>query len=710
MALRTFFALGTLALAALQALAQDSPAAGTTTAQTVTVTGRTQANASVAGFNGVPIGKLPMSATAIGTDQLADAAISTLADITRLDASLSDAYNSPGYWSSLTIRGFVLDNRYNYRRDGLPINAETAIGLANKQAIEVLKGTSGLQAGTSAPGGLVNLVVKRPVAGLRSAAVGWEQDGSVGASVDLSDRSGTNGAFGWRINANAEKLDPQLRNAEGRRHLLALAADARLAPGSLIEAELEWSRQRQPSAPGFSLLGSRLPDAGTIDPRINLNNQPWSLPVVLEGRTASLRYTHELRPDWKLSAQAMTQRLRSDDRVAFPFGCSAENNYDRYCSDGTFDFYDFRSEGERRDTDVLDAALSGRTTLAGMEHRFTVGLMATRFDARFNRQAYNWVGVGHIDGSAIAPADPTLTDENTNRDERSTELRLQDQVAITRDTTLWAGLRSSKVERASVRTDGSRPTDYEQTLSTPWLALSHQLSPATMAYASWGQGVETEVAPNRARYLNRGQPLPALKSRQIEAGLKHRSATVDAGVTLFDIRRPLWADIGSCDDEGTCTRRADGEQRHRGIEAEAEARLGAFSLRGSAMLLKARIEGNSNPSVEDKRPTNVPKIALKAQAAYNVPALPGLALLGFVSHEGDRAVLPDNSIVAAGWTRIDLGLRYAMKAGPTTLTWRAGIDNVADRRAWKETPYQFSHAYLYPLAPRRAHASLNVQF
>jgi iron complex outermembrane receptor protein len=200
---------------------------------------------------------------------------------------------------------------------------------------------------------------------------------------------------------------------------------------------------------------------------------------------------------------------------------------------------------------VLDAALSGRAQLAGMDHRFTVGLMATRFDARFNRQAYNWVGVGHIDGSAIVPADPTLTDENTNRDERSTELRLQDQVALGRDTTLWAGLRSSRIERASVRTNGSRPTDYDQTLTTPWLALSHQLSPSTMAYVSWGQGVESEVAPNRARYTNRGQPLPALKSRQLEAGLKHRSTAFDHGITIFDIRRPVWADIGSCDDDGT---------------------------------------------------------------------------------------------------------------------------------------------------------------
>lgn len=77
---------------------------------------------------------------------------------------MSDAYNTEGYWDNLTVRGFVIDNRFNYRRDGLPINAETSIPLDNKAQIEVLKGTSGLQAGTSAPGGLVNYVVKRPLA------------------------------------------------------------------------------------------------------------------------------------------------------------------------------------------------------------------------------------------------------------------------------------------------------------------------------------------------------------------------------------------------------------------------------------------------------------------------------------------------------------------------------------------------------------------
>ncbi len=71
-------------------------------------------------------------------------------------------------------------------------------------------------------------------------------------------------------------------------------------------------------------------------------------------------------------------------------------------------------------------------------------------------------------------------------------------------------------------------------------------------------------------------------------------------------------------------------------------------------------------------------------------------------------VLPDNSVATDGWTRVDLGLRYAWNAGGMRWVGRLGVDNVADTRAWKESPYQFGHAYLYPLAPRTWRAALNV--
>jgi iron complex outermembrane receptor protein len=673
-----------------------------------TITGRSSGNsAGVAGFGDVPLYRSPFSASVISTGQLADAGISGLGDLTRLDAATTDAYNAPGYWGQVAVRGFTLDPQFNYRRDGLPINAETALPLANKRSLELLKGTSGLQAGTSSPGGLLNLSVKRPAGRLRQASFTWTDMQTRSVAVDVGD--GTP-ALGWRVNAEYTHLQPQTRDSRGHRQLAALAVDGELTTGLLIEAEVEASRQSQPSTPGFSLLGNKLPPARAIDPRLNLNNQPWRLPVVMEGATGSLRLTQALAAGWQVVAHAMRQRLNSDDRIAFPFGCSAENDYTRYCPDGSFDLYDFRSEGERRITDAADLSLKGQATWGGMKHELTLGVLRTDFSARFQRQAYNWVGTGTIDGTALTAPDPSLTDENTQRDERSIEWRVQDRVSLTAETGLWIGVRHSSLDRRSVRTDGSRATAYRQSFSTPWLGLSHATSPTGMVYANWGQGIESTVAPNRSRYVNAGQALPALRSRGLEAGYKHHGAQVDWNAALFDIRRPEWTDIGACDEPGSCTRRADGESRHRGLEGDIEWRTGAWSLRGSALWLQARRQGSAQGGVNGLRPTNVPAFSVKAQAGYNVPALPGLAVLGFVTHEGRRMVLPDNSQQTPGWTRIDLAARYTHKTSGGTWIWRAGIDNVADARAWKESPYQFGHAYLYPLQPRTLSAGAQFAF
>ena len=677
--------------------------------QTVTVSGRSASPASIAGFGDVPLAKAPFSATVINTAALQDAGITGIADLTRLDAGITDAYNAPGYWGQLAVRGFTLDNRFNYRRDGLPINAETVLAQGNKQAIEILKGTSGLQAGTSAPGGLVNLVVKRPRDQVGTVGLTWEQGGGTGLAVDLGRRE--NG-LGWRVNAEIAHLDPQTRHSEGQRRMLALAVEAQLGRDSLLEAEVELSRQSQPSTPGFSLLGRRLPDAASIDPRTNLNNQPWSLPVVMDGATGSLRVTQSLDKDTQWVAHLMRQRLHSDDRIAFPFGCAAENPdfippY-TYCSDGSFDLYDFRSENERRTSDAADVSLQGSARLAGLLHRYNIGLLASRYQTRFQAQAYNMAGTGNIGGTAVVPAAPDANSPSTNRRESSTELHLQDVFTLMPNWSVWMGLRHSRLQRNSEATDGSGATSYAQCFTTPWLALSHAIDTQRTVYVSWGEGVESQVVPNLPIYANAGQPLPALKSRQTEVGLKHSGATLDWRVAAFDISRPAWRD--NCDAVNTCTRTLDGQWHHRGLEAELDWRSGAWNLRASAMALRARSQAAAAGELNGLRPTNVPAGSIKAQAAYNLPSVPGLALLGFIIHEGQRMVLPDNSVATPGWTRIDLALRYSRSLAGKQVVCRVGVTNLVNRRAWQEAPYQFEHAYLYPLAPRNLHASVQLAF
>ena len=308
--------------AALSATAQSATAQSEAETQQVTIRAAKPA-AGVTGFGQTPLASVPMQASVTTTEQMRDLGVRRLSDLARIDAAVGDGYNAEGYYDFLSVRGFVLDPRFNYRRDGLPISAETTIPLDNKSRIEVLKGTSGMLAGLGSPGGMVNFVVKRPgEAPLREASLGWREDGTVLAATDLSDRFGERREFGLRVNAAYEHLNPQTYDAVGSRYVLALAADWRVAAQTLLEAEIEVAHREQPSVPGFSVLGTVVPGPG--NPRINLNNQPWSQPGVFDATTASLRWRQTLDEQWSFVAHAATQQLKTDDNTAFPFGCSAE--------------------------------------------------------------------------------------------------------------------------------------------------------------------------------------------------------------------------------------------------------------------------------------------------------------------------------------------------------------------------------------------------
>jgi len=662
--------------------------------------------ADISGFGDVPLRELPLSATVIDSQQLRASGARRLADLTQFDASVTDAYNSAGYWDYLTVRGFVLDNRFNYRREGLPISAETSIPLDNKERVEILRGTSGIQAGTSAPGGLVNYVVKRPTEqDLRTVRIETNSRGSLLGAVDLGGRLGENREFGYRINVASENIKPITHDLDGNRNLFSLAADWRITRDSVLEFEIEQSRKTQPSQAGYSLLGSVLPRP--VDPRINLNNQPWSQPSVFKALTGTVRFSQAINSDWRWSAQIGQQRLKSDDRLAYAFGCGAEGNYDRYCSDGTFDVYDFRSDNERRTQTAGSLNLKGNVATGSVKHELGFGLLQSRVRNRFQDQAYNYAGTGNIWGTAMVPANPDATTPQTNRDERSTELSAQDAIRWNDRFTTWLGVRHTRLDRSSIGNDGSNPTGYKQDVTTPWIAASYAIQPGLLAYASWGKGVESQVVPNRiSQYANAGQVLPALTSRQWELGLKGGNDAFSWQVAWFDISRPM-TNLDLC--SGYCEVRNDGRAVHRGLEAGAQWNQGPWRLGGSIAVIDAKRRGSTeNPALNGQSPTNVPKEVLRAQAAYRVASVPGLEIAGQLSYEGRRNVLPDGSITLPSWTRVDAVLRYDTRLRGVNTSWTLAVDNLFDRRYWKESPFQFSHVYLFPGAPRTLRLGVSI--
>lgn len=684
----------------LAALLAGSTAFAQNTLAPVTVRESTAAPAAdVTGFGDTPLREAPFSASVITRRQIEDSGARRLADLTHTDPSIADAYNAPGYWDFVSIRGFTLDNRFNYRREGLPINAETPIPLFNKERVEILKGASGIQAGTSAPGGLVNYAVKRPTEkDLREVRLEVSQRSSVLAAADLGGRFGADKAFGYRLNLMQERLRPEIRNLDGERRGVALAADWRVNRDAVLEGEFEWSRQQQPSQTGFSLLGGTLP--AVPDPRINLNNQPWVKGSQFDAMTGTVRFTQALGADWRWSAQLGTQRLRNDDYTAFPFGCGAEGNFDRFCSDGSFDYYDFRSENERRRQNAASLNLKGKLQTGGITHDLSAGLVAGRLRHRFQLQAFNPVGTGSIDGASIVPPDATQAFFVPDRDEKSTEFYVHDAMRLSERTTVWGGLRHTRLDRG-----------YTQSLTTPWIALSHKFDTVT-AYASWGQGMESQQVTTNPVYglVNAGQVLPAAKSKQLEIGLKSGTGPLAWQLAAFRIERPV-TNFDYCVRTFACSvGEYDGRALHQGVEATANWSQGPWSLGAGVMLLDAKREaGVYEPAANGQSPTNVPDRVLRGSAAYRFASMPGLELQGHLSHEGRRNVLADGSAAIPSWTRVDAALHYETRIGAAKTTWTVGVHNLLDRRYWKESPYQFGHVYLYPGAPRTFRVSFTAE-
>jgi iron complex outermembrane recepter protein len=690
------------------------------------------APSQVSGFGDVPLSKAPFSAVTIDQQTLQDIGAKRVSDALRLDASVADSYNSPAYWDMLSVRGYTLDNRYNYRREGLPISAETMIGMDNKERIELIKGTSGIQAGTSAPGGLVNYVVKRPPSAqnttVRDVSASFGPGHSSSIALDLGGRFGQDQALGYRFNAAYEDLNPYIKNTQGHRHLTALAMDWRLTPDSRLEWEIERSERLQMGVNAYSLLGDTRPEP--VDGKTNLTRQSWSVPGVFAGTTGSVRFKQSLSDGWLWTTSYGAQRLKTDDRLTFAMGHNCYDTIpnapvlcDRYSSDGKFDLYDFRSDNERRKINAVKTEISGSSAWGNTKHDFSASIMRFRqIDRLPPLQAYNLVGEGSTAGGFTTASDPTLSYPNVNRSEYSTELALSDRITWPTATTVWMGLRHTQFKRQSSENaicddnyvctpaSGTNPTAAVGQATTPWLAVSQQLTPALQAYASYGQGVELSVTPNKPSYTNAGQALPALRSKQFELGIKHQSASTRWQATVFDITRPQSGD--ACDVNGeVCTRQIDGQAHHRGLELSGGLTQGQWRGDVSAAWTDAkRQEAEIDPSINGQRALNVPRMSVRAMAQYRFAGVPGLRSSLRVNHEGTRRVTEDGALQLPAWTTLDLATHYDTRIQGTRTQWTLAIDNLADRPYWRESPKQYGHYYLYPGAPRTVRLAVKASF
>lgn len=677
------------------------------------------ARAAVGALSDAPLAETPQSISVIRNEALRDAGASGLSSAIRSETSASDFYNTLGYVESLQVRGFLLDNALNYRRDGLPISNHAPLALENKQSIELLKGVAGIQAGVAAPGGLVNYVLKRPtVEPLRDLFLSLSERGTTLVHGDIGGRTGGGGTLGYRLNAALEERRPEVRNAPGGREFVSGFFDLRWGAGWVAELEFESHTSRQISVPGFGLITSTVIPP-PVDPRINVNSQPWSQPFDSRSLIGSFRLQKLLANDWVASVRQGSQRIRTHDRLAFPDGCGAI--YPGMCADYSSDLYDYRSENERRTMRSTELALRGEIDLARLRHEIGLTLTRSQYEELYApSQIYELLDdrINVLSPTPIAQKPNPTRQPNTQRSLRRTDIQVTDVIRFGETWSFWLGVRSTSLDSASERTD---PTDrqavsYAQPFTTPWGALGYKPWTGGFVYVSAGQGVETAAVPNKPAsspggFVNAGAVLPALRSDQREVGLRQQtSGGALASVSLFEIDRPLPGDLQTS--SGTLRVAGARQALHRGLELAYAGRIARdWTLSAQATALDAKTTRSPDAGAIGARTPNTAPWQLAGRLGWHIPQVQGLTWQHQLAWSARKTVTADGSVELPSWWQWDTAVIWKPRQGAQPLTWRAGIDNLLDRRFWRDAPTQYWGAtYLFPAPPRTFRVSLQAGF
>ncbi|TFW26230.1 TonB-dependent siderophore receptor [Massilia arenosa] len=675
----------------------------------VVVTASRGAINSIGGFAQVPVLETPASLSTFSRSQLDELQVRTVTDVTRYDASVSDSYNAVGYAEQFSIRGFALDNTTSYRKDGFAIPGDTQIPLENKERVEILKGLSGLQAGVSAPGGLVNFVVKRPTnTPLRSATVGVSERGTLYAAGDLGGRF-EDRRFGYRINAAAERLRSYVRGADGERAFVSGAFDWQIAPNALLQLDLDYQHKSQVTAPGYQLFdGLYLPTG--VSNKMLLNDQPWVKPVDTKSTNLGLRFEYRFNDAWHATLAANKHWFKRDDYTAFPYGYTppegatnipvacANGLYPGYCSNGDYDVYDYQSEGEKKTPLGVDALVQGRVDAAGVRHDLTFGASLFERHDFYGDYVYDYAGTSNVWHNVIvppAPGNPKTGPVSERNTENERSLFAQDVMALANRVSVHAGLRYVHVRR----------NGGAEHFLLPNAALVLTPSRDWTVYGSIAHGMEHGgAAPIETENAN--EVLGPSRSKQVEIGTKTLLANGSTlSAALFDIRKGLeYTDVAS----NTYVR--NGREIHRGIELQAEGRA-STQLRYlvSLMALNTKQEGTGQQELEGKRVTDVPAFKSTAWLEYSVPQVPALKVSGSWQYTGKKAFDVANQVFVPGYHVFNLGASYGLNAGGTKVTLRGAVDNVFDKFYWRDVTPALG-GYLLPGAPRVFRLSAQFEF
>ncbi|HVP42984.1 MAG TPA: TonB-dependent receptor [Terriglobales bacterium] len=647
-----------------------------------------------------PLLETPFAVQVVPNSVIEDQQAIRLQDITRNVSGVQTNFGYGDLYQAFALRGFETNVTL---RNGERVSGgigRSEVEVADLESVEVLKGPAAMLYGRLEPGGMINVVTKKPLETPHYSL--QQQFGSFDMFRTTFDATGPilhDGSLLYRTVFTYFNSDDFITYApHGQTIFVAPSLSWRPTKKLTLNLNVEWRDADPLIANGIPAIGNRPADiptnlylGGDVGDRANVRR-----------KVLDFNGSYELSSNWKLHGLV----AGTFDDIDFEqfFGGSLDES-----PGPTFgDFTNIPWFDKRRSKGVNTALdLTGHFRTPGMNHNLLVGTDYYYLDFSDRGFVNGW-----------APVDTMNVFHPEFR--RPTAFGIHDQLAATAPdwtsigTTAWHGLYVqdriglgryfhvlvggrydwTHVTAGSITLEYANPgstlsdvvtTPISEDRFSPVVGFIFQPVHGVSFYANYVSSLGTWGTSNVIAVDINGHPLPAQRSHSYEGGIKLEAmgGKLTSTLAIFDLTKTNIAtrDLSSPDPTAL---RAIGEAHSSGVEVDISGALTKrLSLIGSYAYTNAEFS-KDNSGLQGLRIANVPRhsgsVWLRSDLLRDRLAVGAGAFL-----RGPRQGDNENTFTLPGYATVDAYLAYTFRRERHRVTPQVNFSNLLDKRYFINT-------------------------
>ena len=597
----------------------------------------------------------------------------------------------------LIIRGFAADGQsQNNYLDGMKMQGnfynDAVIDPYMIERAEVMRGPTSVLYGKSSPGGLLNMVSKRPLTEpLKEVQFKVGTDSLFQTGFDFSDALDDDGVYSYRLTGLARSNNAQQERAEEQRYTIAPSFSWR--PSDKTNFTFLSYFQNEPETGYYGWL----PKEGTVDPLPNGDRLPTDFNEGAKNNTYSRNqkmvgysFDHEFNDTFTVRQNLRFAENKTSQNSVYGYGvCSdAANSGNALCNalspadKGHYLARKYVVDDEKLQNFTVDTQLQSKFATGDVDHILLTGVDYMRMRNDINA----WFG---YDGSVplLDLYNPVYSDfdfGSKNPDnsgpyqllnkQQQTGLYVQDQAQWNKVLVTLGGRYDWAEQDSFNRVTGTTASRDDNQFT--WRGgVNYLFDNGVTPYFSYSESFEPSSQSDA-----QGKPFAPSKGKQYEVGVKYvpsdRPIVLTGALYQLTKTNNLMADPA-----GSFFSVEGGEIRARGVEIEAKAALSA-SVNVVGSYTYTDVEYTTDTNYKGNTPAQVPEhmASLWGDYTFYDGALSGLTLGTGGRFSSSSYGDPANSFKVGSYAVMDALVRYDLaRFGMAGSNVALHVNNLLDR-------------------------------